>query len=152
MRQAVTAANSAPSFLSNIFFLAQMADAEKAVSTLNAPRRPNRAPVTFANNLQKPSGRPESPTTARELDFDDEPLDNHQSPPSLAPISEPLQAAGDEGIPPQKPPRPLTPAHQAEITLKDAFPSIDPAVIKAVLQASGWNIEPAFNALLGEPQ
>lgn len=102
--------------------------------------------------MQKPGGRPESPTTARELEFDDEPLDNPQSAPSLGSTSEPLRGVVDEGIPPQKPPRPLTPAHQAETTLKDAFPSIDLAVVKAVLQASGGNIEPAFNALLGETQ
>ena len=38
---------------------------------------------------------------------------------------------------------------QAENTLKEAFPSIDVAVIKAVLRASGGRLEPAFNALLG---
>lgn len=38
---------------------------------------------------------------------------------------------------------------QAENTLKEAFPNIDVAVIKAVLQASGGSVEPAFNALLG---
>jgi hypothetical protein len=44
----------------------------------------------------------------------------------------------------------LAPAQQAEITLKEAFPSIDAAVVRAVLKASGGNVEPAFNALLGE--
>lgn len=38
---------------------------------------------------------------------------------------------------------------QAENTLKEAFPSIDAAVVKAVLRASGGQLEPAFNALLG---
>ncbi len=50
---------------------------------------------------------------------------------------------------PAKPPRPLSPQQQAENTLKEAFPSIDAAVVKAVLTASGGRIEPAFNALLG---
>lgn len=50
---------------------------------------------------------------------------------------------------PPKPPRPLSPQQQAENTLKEAFPSIDAAVIKAVLTASGGRVEPAFNALLG---
>lgn len=51
---------------------------------------------------------------------------------------------------PPKPPRPLAPEQQAENTLKEAFPSIDAAVVKAVLRASGGRVEPAFNALLGE--
>ena len=51
--------------------------------------------------------------------------------------------------PPAKPPRPVNAREQAENTLKEAFPSIDLAVIKAVLAASGGQVEPAFNALLG---
>lgn len=51
--------------------------------------------------------------------------------------------------PPTKPPRPASPREQAENTLKEAFPSIDAAVVKAVLAASGGQVEPAFNALLG---
>ena len=39
---------------------------------------------------------------------------------------------------------------QAENTLKEAFPSIDAAVVRAVLRASGGHMEPAFNALLGK--
>lgn len=50
---------------------------------------------------------------------------------------------------PAKPPRPLNPQQEAENTLKEAFPSIDAAVVKAVLIASGGRVEPAFNALLG---
>ena len=38
---------------------------------------------------------------------------------------------------------------QAEETLKEAFPTIDGSVIKAVLVASSWNLERAFHALLG---
>lgn len=51
--------------------------------------------------------------------------------------------------PPPKPPRPISEQQQNENTLKEAFPTIDAAVIKAVLIASGGRIEPAFNALLG---
>ncbi|KAH0565834.1 hypothetical protein GP486_000756 [Trichoglossum hirsutum] len=81
----------------------------------------------------------ESPTTARPLDFDDEPLNTGPTSP---------QPAAEE-LPPPKPPRPLSPRQQAEATLQEAFPSIDAAVIKAVLTAGGGQIEPAFNALLG---
>lgn len=51
--------------------------------------------------------------------------------------------------PPTKPPRPSNTREQAEITLREAFPSIDASIVKAVLTASGGNVEPAFNALLG---
>jgi hypothetical protein len=60
----------------------------------------------------------------------------------------PTNTAADEQGPP-KPPRPLSAQQQAENTLKEAFPSIDVAVVKAVLIASGGRVEPAFNALLG---
>ena len=50
---------------------------------------------------------------------------------------------------PQKPPRPLSPQQQAENTLKEAFPTIEGSVVKAVLVASGWDVERAFHALLG---
>jgi hypothetical protein len=50
---------------------------------------------------------------------------------------------------PPKPPRPLSPGVQNLATLIEAFPDIDPKVIKAVLTASGGQVEPAFNALLG---
>lgn len=52
---------------------------------------------------------------------------------------------------PVKPPRPMSPHQQAEVTLIEAFPSIDVKVVKAVLMASGGQLEPAFNALLGRP-
>jgi hypothetical protein len=105
--------------------------------------------VGASNSKQKP-GRPESPTTARELDFDDEPLDNPQPTLYHGHVNELPQPTGDESVAPSKPPRPWMPAQQAELTLREAFPSIDPAVVKAVLQASGGKVEPAFNALLGE--
>ena len=59
------------------------------------------------------------------------------------------KATVDDPTPPAKPPRPLSPHEQAEKTLIEAFPSIDTAVVKAVLTASGGNVEPAFEALLG---
>jgi hypothetical protein len=42
----------------------------------------------------------------------------------------------------------MSPQQQAQNTLIEAFPDIDTNVIKAVLVASGGNVEPAFNALL----
>lgn len=42
----------------------------------------------------------------------------------------------------------MSPQQLAENTLREAFPSIDAAVVKAVLRASGGKVEPAFNALL----
>ena len=53
-----------------------------------------------------------------------------------------------EGDAPPQPPRPADPREQAEVTLIEAFPSIDTKVVKAVLTASGGQLEPAFNALL----
>lgn len=50
---------------------------------------------------------------------------------------------------PPKPPRPISAQKEAENTLKEAFPTVDAAVIRAVLIASGGKVEPAFNALLG---
>jgi len=43
----------------------------------------------------------------------------------------------------------MTEQQKNEHILKEAFPGIEPGVIKAVLTASGGRIEPAFNALLG---
>lgn len=60
----------------------------------------------------------------------------------------PQPSSLEEAAPPQ-PPRPLNPRLQAESTLKEAFPTIDAAVVKAVLTASGGQLEPAFHALLG---
>lgn len=90
----------------------------------------------------------ESPTTARELDFDD---DHHDSSPLKSPTPKQVSfvEVEDEDAP-AKPARPLSPKSENEKTLKEAFPSIDPKVISAVLIASGGNVEPAFNALLGK--
>ncbi|KAI9928547.1 hypothetical protein AWENTII_000620 [Aspergillus wentii] len=90
------------------------------------------------------SPKPESPTTARPLDFDDEPQESGLA---SAP-SAPSQRGTTEAAPP-KPPRPLSPKQQAESTLKEAFPTVDASVVKAVLVASNWNVEQAFHALLG---
>ncbi|KAJ5951387.1 Ubiquitin system component Cue [Penicillium vulpinum] len=100
----------------------------KPLATLNTPNSP----------------RPESPTTARPMDFDDEPQETGII--ASSPVAP--QPAAAEAAPP-KPPRPLNPREQSESTLKEAFPSIEPGVIKAVLTASNWNVERAFNALLG---
>jgi len=51
--------------------------------------------------------------------------------------------------PPPKPPLPVSPRSQAKATLIEAFPNVDEGVVEAVLVASGWDVEPAFNALLG---
>lgn len=107
---------------------------------------------------EKPSAekRPESPTTARELDFDDDdaptasthPATASSPPPSKSP--KPAVRFTDEAteIPPPKPPRPVDAQAQAQNTLVEAFPAIDSNVIKAVLVASSGKVEPAFNALL----
>jgi len=90
---------------------------------------------------------PESPTTGREPDFEDD----NQEPTAPQPervASPPKQVSFQEEAPPQKPPRPLSPKAHAEVTLIEAFPSIDAKVVKAVLVASDGKIEPAFNALL----
>ncbi|KAI2022426.1 ubiquitin-binding protein cue5 [Ophidiomyces ophidiicola] len=89
-----------------------------------------------AKNIAKP----ESPTTARPLDFDDEPLETG--------VISASRSSNNE-TPPQKPPRPLSPQQEAENTLKEAFPSIDASVVKAVVVASGGNVDRAFHALLG---
>lgn len=108
---------------------------------------------TSSNALKKP---PESPTTARELDFDDDEDVPTASPkptkpaPALAHDSTASATSGASDTPaPPHPPRPLNPQEQAESTLREAFPTIDAAVVRAVLTASGGQVEPAFNALLG---
>ena len=124
-----------------------MADSEKPVCSpsLGTPLK------ACTNVTVKKTGPPESPTTARELDFDDDDV------PTSPKLSKPLDSTsspapktgGAEAAPPPQPPRPMNPQEQAEMTLREAFPSIDAGVVKAVLIASGGNVEPAFNALLG---
>ena len=126
--------------------IAIMSDPEKAVCKTQSMI--HHLPPT--DGFQKSEARPESPTTAKALDFDDDPADTPSSPPSK-PASSNLnpQPGSGEDVAPPKPPRPLSPQQQAENTLKEAFPSIDASVVKAVLRASGGRVEPAFNALLG---
>ncbi|KAL9104675.1 MAG: hypothetical protein Q9163_000418 [Psora crenata] len=93
--------------------------------------------------------RPESPTTARALEFDDDTLEPSAPTAKSEPTTKPPPSGPSEEVAPPKPPRPLRPEQRAENTLKEAFPSIDAAVVKAVLHASGGRLEPAFNALLG---
>lgn len=122
-----------------------MVDPEKQVSLAD-----NCTIYMSHSACQKTEGPPESTTTARELDFDDEDVSSSPKPTrpttSSAPSSQHL--VPEETAPPQ-PPRPLNPRQQAEHTLKEAFPSIDATVVRAVLTASGGQLEPAFHALLG---
>lgn len=67
---------------------------------------------------------------------------------ATTPATAAADAAVSDEAPPPKPPRPLTEAQKNQQMLKEAFPSIDDAVIKAVLSASGGRIDAAFNALL----
>ncbi|ANZ75866.1 BA75_02181T0 [Komagataella pastoris] len=59
----------------------------------------------------------------------------------------PVEAEGEE-LPPQRPPRPVSPLTQAKQTLKEAFPQFEEKYITAVLVASSGDLDPAFNALL----
>jgi len=107
---------------------------------MSAPTKSNNSPVSPTKTGA------ESPTTAQPLDMDD---DDVQESGVLSNEGAPPRQATVEDEAPPKPPRPLSPQQQAENTLKEAFPSIDAAVVKAVLTASGGRVEPAFNALLG---
>ncbi|KAG6360275.1 hypothetical protein INS49_011331 [Diaporthe citri] len=116
---------------------------------------------------------PESPTTVKPLDYSDDEdvqesgiinMDDGTTKPNPAPgaatgasaeastgtsaPTNPSTTASQE-VPPPKPPRPVTEQQKNEAILKEAFPSIDAAVIKAVLIASRGQVDPAFNALLG---
>ncbi|KAL9013825.1 MAG: hypothetical protein Q9173_001501, partial [Seirophora scorigena] len=97
---------------------------------------------------------PASPAIAPQPDVQNAPREHTASPAASANSSGdtalqlPPQDSGDDVAPP-KPPRPANPLQQAEDTLKEAFPSIDSSVVRAVLRASAGNVEPAFNALLG---
>jgi len=105
----------------------------------------NTTPTKSKESPIKGSG-PESPTTVRPLDMDDDDVQESGNLGTDAPASN--RATVEDEAPP-KPPRPLSQQEQAENTLKEAFPNIDAAVVKAVLRASGGRVEPAFNALLG---
>ncbi|KAL7906884.1 hypothetical protein GGI35DRAFT_97727 [Trichoderma velutinum] len=90
----------------------------------------------------------ESPTTAQPLDMsDDEQETGIIGDGTVSPMLGSRQSS--EGpTPPPKPPRPMTEAQKNQIILKEAFPTVDDNVIKAILSASGGRVEPAFNALL----
>ncbi|KAF5244869.1 hypothetical protein FANTH_7544 [Fusarium anthophilum] len=103
---------------------------------------------------------PESPTTARPLDLDDDDvqesgvLDSNTTP-AAATNTTTTQAQAQAQAPsptnetaPPKPPRPVSEAQKNETILKEAFPTVELSVIKAVLRASGGRVEPAFHALL----
>lgn len=102
---------------------------------------------------------PESPTTVKPFDLDDDDVqetgllsdDAHHQTPAPAP-TQPTPATAtsttSEEAPPPKPPRPVSESQKNAHILKEAFPEIDLAVIKAVLVASGGRVDPAFNALL----
>lgn len=65
----------------------------------------------------------------------------------LATSQEPATSK-DDAPPPVMPARPASPFSQGEATLAEAFPSIDSKVRRAVLVASGGDVEAAFTALL----
>ncbi|KAI0518208.1 hypothetical protein F5B22DRAFT_600308 [Xylaria bambusicola] len=95
---------------------------------------------------------PESPTTVRPFDMDDDDVPetgglNNSA--TATPSATAAPSIPSDEAPPTQPPRPLTTQQKNEQILKEAFPSIDVTVIKAVLAASGGQIDPAFNALLG---
>ncbi|KAF5706371.1 CUE domain-containing protein [Fusarium mundagurra] len=101
---------------------------------------------------------PESPTTARPLDLDDDDvqesgvLDSNTTP-AAATNTTTTQAQAQAPPPttetaPPKPPRPVSEAQKNETILREAFPTVELSVIKAVLRASSGHVEPAFHALL----
>lgn len=98
--------------------------------------------------MRESDGPPESPTTAKALDFDSDQDGATGTPITGKADNAPNPPPKDEA-PPAKPPRPLSAREQAEHTLKEAFPTIEASVVRAVLTASGGQVEPAFNALLG---
>ncbi|EFW98660.1 cue domain containing protein [Grosmannia clavigera kw1407] len=111
---------------------------------------------------------PESPTTARPLEMDDDDItesnivlsnndestskpataDSNSPKPAVAAISSSVDNDTAEEPAPPKPPRPMTEQQKSEQTLKDAFPTVEMPVVRAVLTASRGNIEAAFHALL----
>ncbi|KAI0882408.1 uncharacterized protein GGS22DRAFT_43525 [Annulohypoxylon maeteangense] len=110
---------------------------------------------TDTNKANPSATVPESPTTVRPFEMDDDdiqetvPLGEDNAHPTTATSTTTNPTAATEQAAPPKPPRPLTEQQKNEQILKEAFPDIDLVVIKAVLNASGGQIDPAFNALLG---
>lgn len=107
----------------------------------------------------------ESPTTARPLEMDDDDVQetitlggddakptstSGQTTPNKNKLNPMAATVEDETPAPTHPPRPMSETQKNETILKEAFPTVDAGVIKAVLSASGGRVEPAFNALLGK--
>ncbi|PNY27971.1 CUE domain-containing protein 5 [Tolypocladium capitatum] len=119
---------------------------------------------TFADRAEAVQNKPtaesgaESPTTARPLEMDDDDVqetgvageDGTTVASTTTPAAGPTPPPTSTEAPPPKPPRPLTEAQKNVMILKEAFPGVEDPVIKAVLRASGGQVEPAFNALLGK--
>ena len=112
--------------------------------------------ASFYSQIKSPptdTPTPESPTTARPLEMDDDDLQDTALGPDdnaaakTTSTTTPKPSAGGE-VPPPQPPRPISEIQDSHQMLKEAFPSIDMSVIKAVLRASQGQVEPAFNALL----
>ncbi|KAF3070590.1 CUE domain-containing protein 5 [Daldinia childiae] len=112
--------------------------------------------MSAPTDTSKANPAPESPTTVRPFEMDDDDIqdtgilgdDNaHQTTANATSTAANPPTASEETAPP-KPPRPVTEQQKNELILKEAFPSIELPVIKAVLIASGGQIDPAFNALL----
>ncbi|KAI0974802.1 hypothetical protein F4678DRAFT_470149 [Xylaria arbuscula] len=105
------------------------------------------------DNPTSQTAAPESPTTVRPFDMDDDDVPEtgvlNNSATTAPPATTTSTSAPSDETPPARPPRPVSTQQKNEQILKEAFPSIDAAVIKAVLAASGGQIDPAFNALLG---
>ncbi|KAI8965006.1 hypothetical protein F5Y11DRAFT_314348 [Daldinia sp. FL1419] len=115
--------------------------------------------MSAPTDTSKANPAPESPTTVRPFEMDDDDIQEtgilgddtphqniHQTTATSTAANPPTTT---EEIAPPKPPRPLTEQQKNEQILKEAFPNIELPVIKAVLIASGGQIDPAFNALLG---
>ncbi|KAK4678578.1 ubiquitin-binding protein cue5 [Podospora pseudoanserina] len=114
--------------------------------------------MSAPTDANKVPPQPESPTTARPLEMDDDDIqeagiinnDDNTTTTTRNVTTTSASAASPVGeVPPPQPPRPaVNETQQNQQMLKEAFPTIDMAVIKAVLTASRGQIEPAFNALL----
>lgn len=77
----------------------------------------------------------------------EEPLHSENTAPNASTLSSTTTRLEENA--PAQPPRPMSQFDRHVLTLTEAFPTIDLAVVKAVLTASSGKLEPAFNALLG---
>ncbi|KKA26093.1 hypothetical protein TD95_003540 [Thielaviopsis punctulata] len=101
--------------------------------------------ATAAPSAQKPTSLP-SPLPSSPVPSGAPASVSSVSSPSPS-ITGPSTTAADQA-PPSKPPRPMSEAQKNELLLREAFPTVDLPVIKAVLTASGGNVDRAFHALL----